>query len=161
MGTFDFVLQKLQHTQQTTKNFKIPTMVWEKVFAFFDADNSGEIDFKEVKARATSIGADPAKVDKLEALFKKFDKDGSGELDKVEFEALMNDRVKVHFEKLDADKSGNISPAELKAANAKNVDEFLKIADKDGDGEISLAEFSAAIAEKPKIGIPFLMSLPL
>merc|ERR1711920_350449 len=147
---------------QTQKKLpkKTKKMTWEKVFTFFDADNSGNIDFKEVKAKAVSIGADSTKVDKLEALFKKYDNDGNGELDKNEFENLMNDKVKENFSKIDADNSGNISPSELKAVSAKNVDEFLKIADKDGDGEISLKEFGDAIAEQPKVGIPFLLSLP-
>merc|ERR1712158_223932 len=106
------------------------TMVWEAVFKFFDGDNSGMIDFNEVKTKSAALGASADKLAKLEA---------------KEFEGLMEKRIEKAFSDIDSDKSGNISPAELKAATDKDCTEFLKVADKDGDGEISISEFRDAL----------------
>merc|ERR1712038_1733697 len=122
------------------------TMVWEAVFKFFDGDNSGMIDFNEVKTKSAALGASADKLAKLEAIFKAHDADGNGELDAKEFEGLMEKRIEKAFSDIDSDKSGNISPAELKAA------------DKDGDGEISISEFRDALASKPKEFLPILFS---
>lgn len=95
------------------------------MFAAFDKDGSGKIDFKEL-ATGLSLVSKGTTVEKLTILFTSYDRDGSGELDRAEVDAILaqmravaqglgrdptktEDFAKAIIAKLDADGSGQIS----------------------------------------------------
>merc|ERR1712088_211978 len=78
----------------TSRSTYHSTMVWEAVFKFFDGDNSGMIDFNEVKTKSAALGASADKLAKLEAIFKAHDADGDGELSISEFRDALASKPK-------------------------------------------------------------------
>merc|ERR1719498_628064 len=135
-----------------------------EAFNLFDADGSGTIDPKELKAAMQSLGFE-AKNQTIYQMINDIDKDKSGEIDFEEFLDMMTakmsdkdskeDITKV-FNLFDDDKTGKISIKNLKRVARElgetmsdaELMEMIERADTDEDGEISVDEFYAIMTKK-------------
>ena len=128
-----------------------------EAFHLFDADNSGQMEYAELKVAMRALGFAVKKADVLRIL-EKYDKDQSGAIDYSEFLEIMTERICARdpaeelaraFQLFDADGDGHISVRDLRKAarevgDRPDEDELLSMIeefDLDGDGEISEAEF--------------------
>jgi len=131
----------------------------KEVFALFDADNSGAIDFPEFKqAYSGVLGKEhtDGREEELRTLFNKFDVNQNGQLEFSEFVALMlslnsntsNAKVAEFFEKIDVNGDKMLSADELRQALAKyknmqpddeQINKLMQTLDLDKDGSISFA----------------------
>ena len=97
----------------------------ESIFYSFDADSSGEIDMKELKAALDNLGLVASKKD-VKTLFLKYDKDKRGTINMKEFKQLISDDIFANalpqreityamdlFRKFDRDNSGSIDKNEF------------------------------------------------
>ena len=129
----------------------------KEAFDLFDTEQSGRIDYHELKVAMRSLGFDVKKAEVLQ-LVQQHDVAGSGTIGFDEFIEIMAERIAARspeeelrkaFELFDEDSSGRISFRNLRRI-AKElgenltedelqamIDEF----DADRDGEISLEEF--------------------
>uniref|UniRef100_A0A7S3F5E0 EF-hand domain-containing protein n=1 Tax=Haptolina ericina TaxID=156174 RepID=A0A7S3F5E0_9EUKA len=130
-----------------------------EAFDLFDSEQSGRIDYHELKVAMRSLGFDVKKADVLQ-LMEQHDLARTGTIGYTEFVEIMTERISARdpeeelakaFELFDEDSSGRISLRNMRRI-AKElgenltddelqamIDEF----DTDGDGEISLSEFSS------------------
>lgn len=94
----------------------------KEAFNLFDADGSGSIDYRELKAAMKALGLHVGK-DELRKMITDVDTDGSGSVEFPEFLAMMSAKMgpsdtraelqKV-FEMFDSDKTGKIAFTSLK-----------------------------------------------
>ena len=127
----------------------------KEAFDLFDADKSGQIDFKELKAAFKALGFQVPK-EELKKMFNDVDTDGSGEIEFPEFLQMMTARTKketreeidkVH--KLFAPEGGAITHANLvrvakelgEAMTEEELKEMIEHADKSQSGSVSTDDF--------------------
>jgi len=115
-----------------------------EAFDLFDADGSGQIEFKELKAAFKAMGFDTPKAE-LRKMFDDVDTDGSGEIGFDEFLQMMTQKTKLDtkeaiaktFKLFDTGGAGAIGLKDLKRV-AKELGENLS------DDELSsMLEFAA------------------
>jgi len=130
-----------------------------EAFDLFDAEQTGQIDYHELKVVMRSLGFDVKKQEVLQ-LMEQYDLARSGTITFNDFSEIMTQKISARdpdeelskaFELFDEDSTGritlrnmrriakelgeNLSDDELQAM----IDEF----DTDGDGEISIADFKS------------------
>ena len=104
----------------------------EEAFNLFDADQSGAIDYRELKAAMKALGIQ-VKKEELKKMITDVDSDGSGSIEFPEFLEMMTakmgpsdtrEELQKVFDSFDEDKSGKISFVNLKRI-AKQLGENL------------------------------------
>ena len=104
----------------------------KEAFNLFDADQSGAIDYRELKAAMKALGIQ-VKKEELKKMITDVDSDGSGSIEFPEFLEMMTakmgpsdtkEELSKVFESFDNDKTGQISFANLKRI-AKELGEHL------------------------------------
>ena len=100
----------------------------ENLFAIFDADESGTIDFLEFKMASNATTLKTLE-DKLNWIFNVFDKDGGGTIDPQELKDIVNGLFSL---------AGIDVPEEIVDMRSKEMSEIIDV---DGDGEITKDEF--------------------
>merc|ERR1712006_37919 len=123
-----------------------------EAFNLFDADNSGAIDVRELKAAMRALGFEVKK------MISDIDNDGNGSIEFQEFLEMMTGKmgekdtredIEKVFKLFDDDNTGKISLRNLRRVAqelGENIDEeelqdMINQADRDGDGEINIDEF--------------------
>merc|ERR1712097_207220 len=92
-----------------------------EAFSLFDADASGMIDIRELKAAMRALGFE-VKNEELKKMVADIDGDGNGTIEFGEFLQMMTGKI-----------GENIDDEELQ--------DMINQADRDGDGEINIDEF--------------------
>ncbi|OQR94910.1 hypothetical protein ACHHYP_00829 [Achlya hypogyna] len=112
-----------------------------RLFAVFDADGNGVVDFGELGA-GLSVLCGGSQEDKVRAAFALYDLNGDGTISKAEMALYLTSVFKVLYESTPETRArmGDVSPAELGAVTA---DQAFVEADKDHDGSLSFDEFRA------------------
>ena len=104
----------------------------KEAFQLFDADQSGAIDYRELKAAMKALGIQ-VKKEELKKMITDVDSDGSGSIEFPEFLEMMTakmgpsdtrEELQKVFDSFDSDKTGQISFANLKRI-AKELGEHL------------------------------------
>ena len=104
----------------------------KEAFNLFDADQSGAIDYRELKAAMKALGIQ-VKKEELKKMITDVDSDGSGSIEFPEFLEMMTakmgpsdtkEELQKVFDSFDTEKSGQISFANLKRI-AKELGEHL------------------------------------
>merc|ERR1711959_29538 len=111
-----------------------------EAFGLFDADASGMIDVRELKAAMRALGFE-VKNEELKKMVTDVDNDGNGTIEFAEFLHMMT--AKISFRNLArvAEELGeNIDDEELQ--------DMINQADRDGDGEINIDEFYRIMKKK-------------
>merc|ERR1712091_694775 len=128
-----------------------------EAFNLFDADNSGAIDIRELKAAMRALGFE-VKKEELKKMISDIDNDGNGDIDFGEFLEMMTGKmgekdtredIEKVFKLFDDDNTVKISLRNLRRVAqelGENIDEeelqdMINQANRDGDGEINLDEF--------------------
>eukprot|EP01084_Bolivina_argentea_P099144 178223_1 len=145
--------------------------VWKQILQFFDADNDGTIDRKEMAPALRSLGID-VNDDKLNDMIMKMDQDKSGTIDYSEFKTYYNslfaDKIKQGldwkyiqniFETYDTNASGFLDIHEFAYALKKlcahitqnDIKSIVRLIDSSGDEQIEFDEFVAFLeSQHPK-----------
>merc|ERR1712202_114826 len=97
-----------------------------EAFNLFDADASGMIDVRELKAAMRALGFE-VKKEELKKMISDIDNDGNGSIEFGEFLEMMTGKMG------EKDTRENIDEEELQ--------DMINQADRDGDGEINIDEF--------------------
>merc|ERR1712021_79616 len=133
-----------------------------EAFNLFDADNSGAIDVRELKAAMRALGFEVKKEELKEMIS---DNDGNGSIEFQEFLEMMTGKmgekdtredIEKVFKLFDDDNTGKISLRNLRRVAqelGENIDEeelqdMINQADRDGDGEINIDEFYRIMKKK-------------
>merc|ERR1711918_300627 len=95
-----------------------------EAFNLFDADNSGAIDVRELKAAMRALGFE-VKKEELKKMISDFDNDGNGSIEFAEFLEMMTGKM-----------------------GEKDLQDMINQADRDGDGEINIDEFYRIMKKK-------------
>merc|ERR1712216_719966 len=127
-----------------------------EAFNLFDADQSGAIDVRELKAAMRALGFE-IKKEELKKMVADIDSDGNGDIEFSEFLEMMTGKMGEKDSREDIEKvfklfdddTGKISLRNLRRVAqelGENIDEeelqdMINQADRDGDGEINLDEF--------------------
>merc|ERR1712205_202282 len=104
-----------------------------EAFNLFDADNSGAIDVRELKAAMRALGFE-VKKEELKKMISDIDNDGNGSIEFAEFLEMMTGKMG------EKDTRENIDEEELQ--------DMINQADRDGDGEINIDEFYRIMKKK-------------
>merc|ERR1711981_870379 len=104
-----------------------------EAFNLFDADNSGAIDVRELKAAMRALGFE-VKKEELKKMISDIDNDGNGSIEFGEFLEMMTGKMG------EKDTRENIDEEELQ--------DMINQADRDGDGEINVDEFYRIMKKK-------------
>merc|ERR1712166_642631 len=135
-----------------------------EAFVLFDADNSGAIDVRELKAAMRALGFE-VKKEELKKMISDIDNDGNGDIDFQEFREMMTGKmgekdaredIEKVFKLFDDDNTNKISFRNLRRVAeelGENIDDeelqdMINQADRDGDGEINLDEFYRIMKKK-------------
>merc|ERR1711975_125679 len=134
-----------------------------EAFNLFDADNSGAIDVRELKAAMRALGFE-VKKEELKKMISDIDNDGNGSIEFQEFLEMMTGKmgekdtredIEKVFKLFDDDNTGKISLRNLRRVAqelGENIDEevqdMINQADRDGDGEINIDEFYRIMKKK-------------
>merc|ERR1711918_280769 len=120
-----------------------------------DADASGMIDVRELKAVMRALGFE-VKNEELKKMVSDIDNDGNGTIEVGEFLQMMTGKMgekdtredidKV-FKLFDDDNTNKISFRNL-ARVAEELEDMITQADRDGDGEINIDEFYRIMKKK-------------
>merc|ERR1712072_94970 len=127
-----------------------------EAFSLFDADASGMIDIRELKAAMRALGFE-VKNEELKKMVADIDGDGNGTIEFVEFLQMMTGKMgekdsREDIEKVfklfddDTNKISFRNLARVAEELGENIDDeelqdMINQADRDGDGEINLDEF--------------------
>merc|ERR1711907_210491 len=120
-----------------------------EAFGLFDADASGMIDVRELKAAMRALGFE-VKNEELKKMVSDVDNDGNGTIEFGEFLEMMTGKMGEKVSKLfDDDNTNKISfrnLARVAEELGENIDDeelqdMINQADRDGDGEINIDEF--------------------
>eukprot|EP00727_Mastigamoeba_balamuthi_P008093 m51a1_g3904 hypothetical protein (585) ;mRNA; r:121612-123548 len=128
-------------------------LVASSLFAAFDTDHSGELDFREVMLLLSALCRGTLR-DKLRAVFQAIDLDRSGSLSKPEFLLLVD--ASGLFQRLHG-RNGTkiIRRAEGLFSSAKTAEEYVdrlfENLDMDRSGSISLVEFERVVVVEPAL----------
>merc|ERR1712125_217282 len=127
-----------------------------EAFSLFDADASGMIDIRELKAAMRALGFE-VKNEELKKMVADIDGDGNGTIEFGEFLQMMTGKMgeKV-FKLFDDDNTNKISfrnLARVAEELGENIDDeelqdMINQADRDGDGEINIDEFYRIMKKK-------------
>merc|ERR1712226_1759586 len=127
-----------------------------EAFSLFDADASGMIDVRELKAAMRALGFE-VKNEELKKMVADIDGDGNGTIEFGEFLQMMTGKMgeKV-FKLFDDDNTNKISfrnLARVAEELGENIDDeelqdMINQADRDGDGEINIDEFYRIMKKK-------------
>merc|ERR1711887_336170 len=104
-----------------------------EAFSLFDADASGMIDIRELKAAMRALGFE-VKNEELKKMVADIDGDGNGTIEFGEFLQMMTGKMG------EKDSRENIEDEELQ--------DMINQADRDGDGEINIDEFYRIMKKK-------------
>jgi len=136
----------------------------KEAFNLFDTDQSGAIDYKELRAAIKALGL-KVKMEELKKMVTDVDADASGSIEFPEFLTMMTakmgdndtkEEIGKVFKLYDEDNTGKISFANLKRV-AKELGEnltdeelqgMLDHADKSGKGEVGLDDFYRIMKKK-------------
>ncbi|GFN75355.1 calmodulin [Plakobranchus ocellatus] len=128
---------------------------WEEAFKLADKDNSGTIDYNELKAMLKEGNCNLPE-SQIDDIFEYFDgPKGDRRITLKEFVKGLENIVKYIeklqrlFDKYDADKSGYLDKNELRKIleltghkfTDSEIEKVLKMADTSGDGKVSFDEF--------------------
>merc|ERR1712188_51271 len=128
-----------------------------EAFSLFDADASGAIDVRELKAAMRALGFE-VKNEELKKMVSDIDNDGNGTIEFAEFLQMMTGKkgekdtredIEKAFKLFDDDNTNKISfrnLARVAEELGENIDDeelqdMINQADRDGDGEINIDEF--------------------
>merc|ERR1712007_111821 len=119
-----------------------------EAFSLFDADASGMIDVRELKAAMRALGFE-VKNEELKKMVSDVDNDGNGTIEFGEF-------LEKVFKLFDDDNTNKISfrnLARVAEELGENIDDeelqdMINQADRDGDGEINIDEFYRIMKKK-------------
>merc|ERR1739842_88118 len=126
-----------------------------EAFSLFDADASGMIDVRELKAAMRALGFE-VKNEELKKMVSDIDGDGNGTIEFAEFLQMMTGKmgekdsredIEKVFKLFDDDNTNKISFRNL-ARVAEELQDMINQADRDGDGEINLDEFYRIMKKK-------------
>lgn len=129
----------------------------KEAFNLFDADGSGSIDYRELKAAMKALGIKTNK-EELKKMITDVDTDGSGSVEFPEFLTMMSAKMsagesrqelKKVFDMFDTEGSGKITFANLKRVarelgenmNDEELQSMLAHADNSGIGAVSMDDF--------------------
>merc|ERR1712100_164175 len=127
-----------------------------EAFSLFDADASGMIDIRELKAAMRALGFE-VKNEELKKMVADIDNDGNGTIEFTEFLQMMTGKMGEKVSKLfDDDNTNKISfrnLARVAEELGENIDDeelqdMITQADRDGDGEINIDEFYRIMKKK-------------
>merc|ERR1711896_91539 len=126
-----------------------------EAFGLFDADASGMIDVRELKAAMRALGFE-VKNEELKKMVTDVDNDGNGTIEFGEFLHMMTAKMGEKDTREDIEKVfklfDNDSTNKISFRNLARVDEELQDminqADRDGDGEINCDEFYRIMKKK-------------
>merc|ERR1712199_122784 len=135
-----------------------------EAFGLFDADASGMIDVRELKAAMRALGFE-VKNEELKKMVTDVDNDGNGSIEFAEFLQIMTGKmgekdtredIEKVFKLFDNDSTNKISfrnLARVAEELGENIDDeelqdMINQADRDGDGEINLDEFYRIMKKK-------------
>merc|ERR1712091_611224 len=135
-----------------------------EAFGLFDADASGMIDVRELKAAMRALGFE-VKNEELEKMVSDVDNDGNGTIEFGEFLEMMTGKmgekdtredIEKGFKLFDDDNTNKISfrnLARVAEELGENIDDeelqdMINQADRDGDGEINIDEFYRIMKKK-------------
>merc|ERR1712139_433015 len=135
-----------------------------EAFNLFDADNSGAIDVRELKAAMRALGFE-VKKEELKKMISDIDNDGNGSIEFQEFLQMMTGKmgekdtredIEKVFKLFDDDKTNKISfrnLARVAEELGENIDDeelqdMINQADREGDGEINTDEFYRIMKKK-------------
>merc|ERR1712134_152238 len=135
-----------------------------EAFGLFDADASGAIDVRELKAAMRALGFE-VKNEELKKMVTDVDNDGNGTIEFAECLQMMTGKmgekdtredIEKVFKLFDNDSTNKISFRNLARVAEKlgeNIDDeelqdMINQADRDGDGEINLDEFYRIMKKK-------------
>merc|ERR1712132_22363 len=111
-----------------------------EAFNLFDADNSGAIDVRELKAAMLALGFE-VKKEELKKMISDIDNDGNGSIEFGEFLEMITGKISLRNLRRVAQELGeNIDEEELQ--------DMINQADRDGDGEINIDEFYRIMKKK-------------
>merc|ERR1712199_86210 len=96
-----------------------------EAFNLFDADNSGAIDVRELKAAMRALGFE-VKKEELKKMISDIDNDGNGSIEFQEFLEMMTGKM----------------------GEKDTREDMINQADRDGDGEINVDEFCRIMKKK-------------
>merc|ERR1711924_89430 len=99
-----------------------------EAFNLFDADNSGAIDVRELKAAMRALGFE-VKKEELKKMISDIDNDGNGSIEFGEFLVMM---------------TGKMGEKDTR----EELQDMINQADRDGDGEINIDEFYRIMKKK-------------
>merc|ERR1712132_10327 len=125
-----------------------------EAFNLFDADNSGAIDVRELKAAMRALGFE-VKKEELKKMISDIDNDGNGSIEFGEFLEMMTGKmgekdtredIEKVFKLFDDDNTGKISLREN--IDEEELQDMINQADRDGDGEINIDEFYRTMKKK-------------
>merc|ERR1711927_136149 len=126
-----------------------------EAFSLFDADASGMIDIRELKAAMRALGFE-VKNEELKKMVADIDGDGNGTIEFGEFLQMMTGKmgekdsredIEKVFKLFDDDNTNKISFRNL-ARVAEELQDMINQADRDGDGEINIDEFYRIMKKK-------------
>merc|ERR1712130_828676 len=135
-----------------------------EAFSLFDADASGMIDIRELKAAMRALGFE-VKNEELKKMVDDIDNDGNGTIEFAEFLEMMTGKmgekdsredIEKVFKLFDDDNTNKISfrnLARVAEELGENIDDeelqdMINQADRDGDGEINIDEFYRIIRRR-------------
>merc|ERR1711927_57138 len=110
-----------------------------EAFSLFDADASGMIDVRELKAAMRALGFE-VKNEELKKMVSDVDNDGNGTIEFGEFLEMMTGKMGEKDSREAEELGENIDDEELQ--------DMINQADRDGDGEINLDEFYRIMKKK-------------
>merc|ERR1712025_47004 len=126
-----------------------------EAFGLFDADASGSIDVRELKAAMRSLGFE-VKNEELKKMVSDIDGDGNGTIEFAEFlemttgkmgEKDTREDIEKVFKLFDDDNTNKISFRNLARVD-EELQDMINQADRDGDGEINIDEFYRIMKKK-------------
>merc|ERR1711953_1606957 len=135
-----------------------------EAFGLFDADASGMIDVRELKAAMRALGFE-VKNEELKKMVTDIDNDGNDTIEFAEFLEMMTGKmgekdsredIEKGFKLVDDDNTNKISfrnLARVAEELGENIDDeelqdMINQADRDGDGEINIDEFYRIMKKK-------------
>merc|ERR1712228_208616 len=127
----------------------------KEAFNLFDADSSGAIDYKELRAAIKALGIE-VKKEELKKMITDVDADGSGTIEYPEFETMMTAKMGANdtreeltkvYKMFDDDNTGKISFQNLRRV-AKELQSMLDHADRGGNGGVTMDDFYRIMKKK-------------
>jgi Ca2+-binding EF-hand superfamily protein len=146
------------HQQKRTELDEYERQAIDAVFKYYDKDNNGAINVKELEKGMRSVV--PEAGDDILEIIDDLDADGDQTIDQVEFRTACTRLLLGHetyedvaraFQYIDYDRNGFISPSELKKLlmttgsqplSLDEAEQLISWADVDGDGVLNYKEFT-------------------